>query len=326
MIALLALAVTAPDRAVGSGAIAPQTPVAKHGRLQVKGNTIVGKHGKPVSLAGMSFFWSQWMPHLYTPGIVRWLKKDWNASIVRVAVGIGRDGYLEHPKEETARAEKVIDAAIAEGLYVLIDWHDHDAHKHEAEATAFFQQMARKYGGKPNVMYELWNEPTKVSWPEVVKPYAQRVTAAIRKIDKDNMIIVGSPTWSQDVDIAAADPVRDSNLAYTLHFYAGTHKGGLRDKAEKAMSLGAALFVTEWGTTDASGDGKVDRASTDEWLAFMRNHNLSHLNWSVADKVEASAVLKPGASPDGGWKPDELTESGQLVRGIIRGWGDEARL
>ncbi len=321
MIALLALAVAVPDTGGRMGRTATvQTPVEQHGRLQVKGNRIVGGHGRPVSLAGMSFFWSQWMPHLYTPGIVRWLKNDWKAGIVRVAVGIGSGGYLEHPAEETARAVKVIDAAIAEGLYVLIDWHDHDAHKHEAEATAFFRKMATKYGGKPNVMYELWNEPTKVSWSQVVKPYAERVTAAIRKIDRDNMIIVGSPTWSQDVDIAAADPVRDPNLAYTLHFYAGTHKAFLREKAEKAMANGAALFVTEWGTTDASGDGKVDVESTNEWLAFMRKHDLSHCNWSVADKVEASAILRPGASPEGGWKPEELTESGRLVRSIVRDW------
>lgn len=261
------------------------------------------------------------MPQFYNAGVVRWLKKDWKAGIVRVAVGIAQGGYLEHPEAETARVTKVIDAAIAEGLYVLIDWHDHNAHEHEAQATAFFRKMATKYGAKPNVMYELWNEPTKIGWSDVVKPYAERVTAAIRKIDRDNMIIVGSPTWSQDVDVAAADPVKDPNVAYTLHFYAGTHKQYLRDKAEAAMAKGVALFVTEWGTTDASGDGKVDVESTNEWLAFMRKHGLSHCNWSIADKVEASAILRPGAAAEGGWRESDLTESGRLVRGIVRGWG-----
>lgn len=318
--ALLALTVTAPDRAIGAASSPRATPVAQHGRLRAKGNRIVGAKGEPVSLAGVSFFWSQWMPHLYTPEIVRWLASDWRAGIVRVAVGIGPGGYLEHPEEETARAKRVIDAAIASGLYVLIDWHDHDAHKHEKEATAFFERMARDYGATPNVMYELWNEPTKVGWAQTVKPYAERVTAAIRRIDRDNMIVVGSPTWSQDVDVAAADPVRDPNLAYTLHFYAGTHKAELRTKAEIALAKGAALFVTEWGTTDASGDGAVDVASTDEWLAFLRKHGLSHCNWSIADKVEASAILRPGASPEGGWKESDLTPSGRLVRKIVRDW------
>ncbi len=296
------------------------TPVSKHGLLRAKGRRIVGEHGKSVSLAGNSFFWSQWMPQYYTPGVVRWLKNDWKAGIVRVAVGVGPGGYLEHPEAETARVSRVIDAAIAEGLYVIIDWHDHKAHQHEAQATAFFQKMATKYGRKANVIYEIFNEPEKISWRDQVKPYSERVIAAIRAIDKDNLILVGSPSWSQDVDIAAADPIKDSNVAYTLHFYAGTHKEWLRAKAETAMAKGVALLVSEWGTCDANGNGKVDVASTNEWMAFLKKHEISHLNWSVADKVEAASILKPGASSEGGWKAADLTESGELVRTIVRGW------
>ena len=295
------------------------SPVARHGRMRVEANRVVGADGKPVSVAGVSHFWSQWMPQFYNADVVRWLKKDWKAGIIRVAVGIGPGGYLEHPEAETARAKVLIDAAIAEGLYVLIDWHDHDAHLHEREATAFFVGMAKRYGKQPNVMYELWNEPKQVSWSKVVKPYHERVIAAIRKVDPDNLIIVGSPHWSQDVDVAAEDPI--PGVAYTLHFYAGTHRQELRDKAERAMAKGRALFVTEWGTTEASGDGPIDRASTEAWLAFMRKHRLSHLNWSIADKVETSAILRPGASPKGGWGPGDLTDSGRYVREIVRGWG-----
>ncbi|RYG22605.1 glycoside hydrolase family 5 protein, partial [bacterium] len=170
-------------------------------------------------------------------------------------------------------------------------------------------------------VYELWNEPTRVTWSGQVKPYSERVLKAIREIDKDNLVLVGSPTWSQDVDVAAADPIKDVNVAYTLHFYAGTHKQGLRDKADKALSLGAALFVSEWGTCDASGNGGFDPASTAEWMAWIKKNGLSHCNWSVADKVETASIIKPGASPTGGWKDDQLTESGKLVRDIVRGWG-----
>lgn len=323
LISLLALNVVAPDRALAPApSSAPLTPVARHGRLRTKGNRIVGEDGKPASLAGASLFWSQWMPQFYNAGTVGWLKKDWHAGIVRVAVGIGPGGYLEHPEAETARATAVIDAAIREGLYVLIDWHDHEADRHEREATAFFTAMAKRYGKQPNVMYELWNEPKQVNWAGVVKPYHERMVAAIRKIDPDNLIVLGSPTWSQDVDVAAESPVRDANVAYTLHFYAGTHKQYLRDKGDRAMARGLALFVTEWGTTEASGDGLVDVASTNEWLAWMRTHGLSHCNWSIADKAEGSAILRPGANPQGGWTEAELTESGRFVRGVVRGWSE----
>ena len=92
------------------------------------------------------------------------------------------------------------------------------------------------------------------------------------------------------------------------------------DKAQKALDAGLALMVTEWGTVNADGDGKVDRESTQAWFDFIAKNQLSHFNWSVADKVEGAAILKPGASGKGGWKDSELTESGLYVRELIRGW------
>lgn len=299
-----------------------QTPVEKHGRLQAAGNRIVGAHGEPVSLAGVSFGWSQWeAARFYNAGAVKTLAGDWQAAIVRAALGIHRTGFLSQPAENEARVVAVIDAAIANGIYVIIDWHDHHAHKHPELAVAFFERMARAYGDRPNVIYEIYNEPLRnVSWSDEVKPYAERVIAAIRAIDPDNLILVGSPAWSQDVDVATADPVSDPNVAYTLHFYAGTHKQWLRDKALVALNRGFALFVSEWGVCNADGDGPIDRASTDEWLAFMREHKLSHCAWSLNDKRETCAMLQPKAPADGGWTDKHLTDSGKLVREIIRGW------
>ncbi|HLO99247.1 MAG TPA: glycoside hydrolase family 5 protein, partial [Fimbriimonas sp.] len=186
---------------------------------------------------------------------------------------------------------------------------------------AFFQEMAKKYGKKPHVMYEIFNEPVgNVSWPNVVKPYSERVIKAIREIDPDNLILVGSPHWSQDVDVAAADPIQAKNIAYTLHFYAATHKQELRNKALAAMQKGVALMVTEYGTCRADGNGGVDEASAAEWMAFMKTHQLSHLNWSVADKAEAASIMVPDAGAKGGWTDDKLTQSGKIVREYIRNW------
>ncbi len=309
-----------PARAESEMAIQPKSsPVARHGRLQVKGNRILGKDGRPASLAGMSLFWSQWIPQYYTAETVAWLKKDWNATVIRAAIAAVPGGYVEHPEAEMAKARTVIDAAVKEGVYVIVDWHDHRAEQHADQAATFFAEIAKRYGKKANLIYEIYNEPLKVSWPNVIKPYAEKVIAAIRKHDPDNLIVVGNPSWSQDVDVAAADPIKDPNVAYALHFYAGTHKQWLRDKAKKAMDLGAALFVTEWGTVNANGDGAIDRQSMDEWIAFMKENHLSHCNWSVADKKEGASILNPG-TPPAGWTDAQLTDSGRYVRDLIRGW------
>jgi endoglucanase len=294
-----------------------QTPVERHGALRVEGARVLDQRGDPVVLRGMSLFWSQWAGQYYNAATVAHLKSDWNVTVVRAAIAVDNDGWLTHPEREMAKAEAVIEAAIAEGLYVIVDWHAHEPHPEAA--AAFFAQIAAKYGQHPNLIYEVYNEPLNThGWAEVVKPFHMVVIPAIRAVDPDNLIIAGTPTWSQDVDIAAADPLPFSNLAYTLHFYAGTHRQELRDKALKAMELGAALFVTEWGTSEANGSGILDEVETRLWWEFMETHGLSHLNWSITDKDETSAALRPGASSQGGWTDDMISPSGRLVRQMLR--------
>jgi endoglucanase len=173
--------------------------------------------------------------------------------------------------------------------------------------------MAGLYGQTPNVIFEIYNEPINQSWEEV-KAYSEAVIGAIRSKGARNLVIVGSPTWSQRVDLAADNPIRDSNVAYTLHFYANSHRQELRDKAQYALNKGVALFVTEFGVCDASGNGGVDLAETDRWMEFMDRNMISWANWSLFDKPESASALKPGASRTGPWNNDVLTQSGEYIR------------
>ncbi len=302
------------------------TPVSVHGKLKVSGTKIQDQNNQVVSFAGSSMFWSNegWgAEKYYNADIVNWLADDWDASIVRAAMGVeDNGGYLSNAGANKARVKAVVDAAIARGLYVIIDWHSHHAEDYEAEAIAFFQEMAETYGNTPNVIYEIYNEPLQVSWTNTIKPYAEAVISAIRAIDPDNLIIVGTSTWSQDVDIASSNPITGvSNIAYTLHFYAATHKASLRQKAQTALDNGIALMVTEWGTVNNFGAGAVDAASTDTWMNFLDANDISHANWSTHDKVEGASQLKPGTSPNGNWVASDLTTSGSFVRGIVKNWG-----
>jgi len=309
---------------MASASAGAATPVQSHGALHTNGNRVVDQYGKPVALAGPSFFWSNtgWdQEKFYNADAVKTFATDWHASLVRAAMGVDAGGGYLQDRANQARVEAVVDAAIANGVYVIIDWHSHHAERYGDEAVAFFQNMARKYGRTPNVIYELYNEPLNTaSWSGTIKPYAEKVIAAIRAIDPDNLIIVGTPTWSQDVDIAAGDPLKGSSLLYALHFYAGTHKQGLRDKADAAMKQGASLFVSEWGSVNADGNGAVDRAETVRWQDYLRQHCLSHAQWAVSDRKEGASLFKPGTSGTGPWTDADLTESGKLLREILKDW------
>jgi endoglucanase len=287
------------------------------GRLRIEGNRLVGENGRAASLRGMSLFWSQWIGKYYTYDCIKWLRDDWKCTVVRAAMAVESGGYLTNPAAEEKKVRTVIDACIDLGIYVIIDWHDHNAHLHQKEAAAFFKKMAADYGDLPNVIYEIYNEPLQISWANLVKPYSEALVNEIRAIDPDNLILIGTPTWSQDVHLAAADPVKGSNLAYTLHYYAATHRQWLRDRAKAAMNAGIALFVSEFGTCESNGSGVLDYSETAKWFDFLEANQVSWCNWSVADKVETSAALKPNASPSGKWAETDLTDSGKLVRAKI---------
>ncbi len=290
------------------------TPVEAYGQLSVSGNKMISNNtGQPVQLRGMSLFWSQWEPEFYTSTAISQLRNDWCTDIVRAAMAVESGGYLTNATAEENKVRAVIDAAIDQGMYVIVDWHDHNAHNHTSQAVDFFSRIAQDYGSYPNIIYEVFNEPLNISWSGNIKPYCESVIAAIRQHDPNNIIVCGTPQWSQRVDQASNDPITSStNIMYTLHYYAGSHGATLRSYGETAMNNGIALFVTEFGTVNADGNGAVNEGSSNTWFSWMDSHDLSYCNWSLCDKDEGSAALSPGTGPNDDFETN-LTTSGSFM-------------
>jgi len=336
----LAIALVAvPDVLASDGAAAPPgTPVGGHGQLRVSGGRLLDERGASVRLKGMSTAGLQWFGGAVDRASLAALRDDWKCDIVRLALYVGEGGYASRPALKEL-VKKGVDLAIELGLYVIIDWHvltpGDPNHRTYSGAVDFFKEMAAAYGSRPNVIYEIMNEPNgSVTWSKDLKPYAERLVAAIRAIDPDNIVLIGSGTWSQDVDAAAKDPVAGSNLMYTVHFYAGTHGDSLRRKITRALDAGAAVFCSEWGTSRSNGTDGVFIDESEEWLDFLDKNDISWVNWSLCNKDETSAALKAGERgvrketplvPDrlgpGGipiWTEDQLGESGAYVRAKMR--------
>ncbi|MCQ4085270.1 cellulase family glycosylhydrolase [Saccharibacillus sp. JS10] len=294
-----------------------QSFVDKHGQLSIVKGQLTDQHGKPVQLKGMSSHGIQWYGDYVNKNSMKWLRDDWGMNVFRIAMYTESGGYLSNPSLKN-KMKQAVDDAVDLGVYVIIDWHilsDGDPNTHKKEAKAFFKEMAQLYKNTPNVIYEIANEPNgNVNWSQQIKPYAQDVIATIRKEDPKNLIIVGTGTWSQDIHDAAASPLTDKNVLYAVHFYAGTHGAWLRDRIDAAMAKGLAVFVSEWGTSDASGNGGPYLTEALQWTTFMNTRKISWTNWSLADKQEASAALAPGASVNGGWTQAQLSASGKFVR------------
>ncbi|HUM66644.1 MAG TPA: glycoside hydrolase family 5 protein [Chitinophagaceae bacterium] len=303
--------------AIMSGLVALSQPVAKHGKLSVQGTQLLDEHRKEIVLRGVSFGWHNWWPRFYNAGTVKWLKEDWGCNVIRAAMGVEPNGaYLDRPDWSKEKIKSVVDAAIKEGLYVIIDWHSHNIRL--PEAIAFFKEMASTYGKYPNVIYEIFNEPERQSWADV-KSYSIDVINAIRAIDPDNIILVGSPHWDQDVHLVADDPITgQTNLMYSLHYYAATHKQPLRDRGNYALSKGLPLFISESAGMEATGNGPLNEEEWGKWIEWAEQNKMSWITWSVSDKNETCSLLLPSAADDGGWNEKDLKESGIKTRALIR--------
>jgi endoglucanase len=292
-------------------------PVKQYGQLQVKGSQLCDQQGKPVILRGISLGWHNIWPRFYNKKAVQTLKQDWNCTVVRAAMGVMiEDNYLENPEFAMQCMTNVIDAAIKQNVYVIIDWHSHITKTQEAKE--FFGKMAQKYGKYPHVIYEIYNEPVEDSWASL-KKYATEVIGEIRKYDPDNIVLVGCPHWDQDIHLVADSPLQGfSNIMYTVHFYAATHGDYLRERTEASVKKGIPVFISESGVTEASGDGKIDAESEEKWVEMCERLGISWVCWSLSDKNESSSMLLPRATATGPWADDVIKVSGKLVKGLLK--------
>lgn len=291
--------------------------VSYNGNLKLDGNNIVNKYNEKITLKGISSHGLQWFNYLVTDENIKTIK-SWNSNVFRLAMYTKEGGYIDN-KDIYNDLIKDIDLVIDNDMYVIVDWHilsDNNPNNYKNEAIEFFDKISSKYKDTPNIIYEICNEPNGgTNWNDI-KSYADDVVKTIRK-NSNNIIIVGTPTWSQDVDNVIGNKIDDQNTMYAVHFYSGTHKEYLREKVKKALDNNVPVFISEFGVSDASGNGGVYLDEANKWMDFIKENNLSFINWSLADKDESSALLKPNNKVV---TDDALSESGNWIKNTIKQW------
>lgn len=299
--------------------------VKEHGKLSVKGAQLVDKNGKNFQLRGMSTHGIAWFPDFINENAFKTLRDDWNTNVVRLAMYTAEYGGYCSGGDKTYLKnliDKGVQAATNLGMYVIIDWHilsDSNPQTNKAEAKVFFEEMSSKYKNYDNVLYEICNEPNGgTSW-STIKSYAEEIIPIIRKNAPDSVVIVGTPTWSQDIDQAESNRLTEKNVMYALHFYAATHTDWLRKRVSDCYKKGLPIFVTEFGCCDASGNGRNDFDQTKQWLSLLDSCGISYCNWNLANKNESSSAFKESAPANGNWKESDMSESGKWIRKWFRG-------
>lgn len=297
---------------------------AEHGALKVDGAKLVDQNGNPIQLYGMSTHGIAWFPQFVSYDSFKTLRDDWNTNCVRLAMYTHEyNGYCTGGDQEYLKSlvRTGVDAATELGMYVIIDWHvlqDQDPNVYKEQSKAFFKEMSETYANNTNVIYEICNEPNGYATWDSVKAYAEEIIPVIRANDPDAVIIVGTPTWSQDIDQAKANPLDEENILYALHFYAGTHKDVLWNRMDSCVQNGLPVIVSEFGMCDASGNGANDFNSAQSWMDVIERHNISFFCWNLANKNESSSVFKESCTKTSGWTEEDMNESGKWIREYFR--------
>ncbi len=333
--ALLALvACNSSDTATGPAL----TPVALHGQLRVEGTQLLDACGRPVQLSGVSHFWHTWEGQEHWNGdVVAWLRDDWRVSVLRAPLACHPNvegDYLTAPDSSMAQLRRLVDGAIREGMYIIVDFHAHNAYPEEAKEV--LGTIAQEYGQYPNLLYAIWNEPVGTQeapeemWTEI-KAFAKTVIPVIRAADTNNVIVVPTPFYDQFPDVAAANPLTSAdlgipadNLMYDVHAYAGQHKKMIRDRADVALAAGLPIIMTEVGRVgvDWGPQNKIDSVSFGEWMTWIDAHQISFTKWSLSYRDEVSSSLLPTASATGAWTEADLSPEGRFNRAFLRQRGE----
>lgn len=302
---------------------------SQNGALSVKGTQLVDEKGQAVQLRGISTHGIAWFPDFVNQDAVMQLSKDWGANLFRIAMYTDENGgYCTDGDKEKLKALVTdgVEYAKQADMYVIVDWHIlHDSNPltHKAEALQFFKEMTEKLKGEKHVLYEICNEPNSgCSW-EDIKTYANEVIPVIRENAPEAVILVGTPTWSQEIEKPQNDPITGyDNIMYTLHFYAATHKEDLRSKMVNAVEAGTPVFVSEYGLCDASGNGGNDLGQAQSWIDTMDQHGISYAVWSFCNKEETSALIASSSRKTSGFTREDLSESGKWIYDMLHAKGD----
>lgn len=302
---------------------------SQNGALSVKGTQLVDEKGQAVQLRGISTHGIAWFPDFVNQDAVTQLSEDWGANLFRIAMYTDENGgYCTDGDKEKLKALVTdgVEYAKQADMYVIVDWHIlHDSNPltHKAEALQFFKEMTEKLKGEKHVLYEICNEPNSgCSW-EDIKTYANEVIPVIRENAPEAVILVGTPTWSQEIEKPQNDPITGyDNIMYTLHFYAATHKEDLRSKMVSAVEAETPVFVSEYGLCDASGNGGNDLGQAQSWIDTMDQHGISYAVWSFCNKEETSALIASSCRKTSDFTREDLSESGKWIYDMLHAKGD----
>jgi len=204
------------------------------------------------------------------------IAREWHANVVRISLHPSVWKYKPHA-EVLEALDREIQAALGNGMYVIVDWHtigwpngyyekiekawtDDPADLYDSNfdlAKSFWEEVSARFGKDGRIIFELWNEPVRTKkeedeeippeW-EQMKPFFAELLGIVRA-HSGNVVLATGNDWAYDLRGIREDPLAGENVAYSWHIYANTDDNDEEQWAEHLDGLQkvAPVMVTEWG-------------------------------------------------------------------------------
>ena len=249
-------------------------------RLHVDGNKVKDPNGNIVVLRGVSMIdlgsQQQWyggatalIDRITDLNDSNGDSPGWYTKVIRIPI-FPPDGHtwpyefnpnnLSDPNNETLYnlLRTVVDYCAEKNVYAVIDWHGiANTYDLNDQTCAFWQFMAPRFKDDTHVIYELFCEPINqvgtdaANWASV-KSDMETWIGIIRASGADNLLLVGTPSYCQEIGPTATNPVSDANVVYTTHIYPLHWLSSSNQYYRDNISNAAAhhpVILGEWGFT-----------------------------------------------------------------------------
>jgi endoglucanase len=249
-------------------------------QLITQGNTFTNQTGEVIRLRGVSLCSLAWHSPLEQIKQVSDVNTGWHPNILRLPVQvrewdrIGEDAYIR------GRLDPAVKLCRENGVYCIIDWHliaAWDDPVSDQRLRDFWRKIAPIYANDPNILYEIFNEPTtpkqrtRENWLKW-RDKAQSWVDFIRTMAPETILLVGSPHWDQMTSFAVEDPIVGNNIGYVTHVYPN-YKPHKWDKLFGDAAAKIPMIITEWGWSSAeSSEDSLLFGSADSYGQPLRDY------------------------------------------------------
>lgn len=287
--------------------------------LSVVGKDII-RWGAPYRLRGVSLMSTIWEDGV---AMVNTLAADnLNVNCVRIPFHLNDgsgNGYLQATDKEAyylTKMKPTIDAVMAKGWHCIIDYHailNWDKESDLDNMLAFWTHIASKYANEPRVLFEMFNEPispsgnpiTLATWT-AYRDRMQTVVDCIRSVAPNNIIIIGSPSWSTRINFAPQALFVGTNLVYSYHLYPNQGVTGLAAFLASQIPSNLPVIMTEFGFSEVITDGVTNLSVNPNYPAdvkawFLANPHVSWTAWSYGASPTSLSLLAPSGATMKTW-------------------------